>query len=523
MSGERLYNGIVLPEEWPPRRTREDIQKRDPMPVPYLRQQPEVIPIDVGRQLFVDDFLVERTTLTRTFHAAEDYDANPVLKPEKRWEGIPGNPTAGAFSDGVFYDPAEKCFKMWYRVPSGTCYATSGDGIRWERSSLGLMPGTNLVCLAGSRDSSTIWLDLEEKDPGSRYKMFAFHRDPWLPSVYRSGDGIHWDLVSWCGKTGDRSTMFYNPFRKVWVYSIRESAFPGPWSYPANPVGRCRRYRECGDFFAGARWGDEEPAWWVGADHLDEPRPDVSEIQQELYNLDAVAYESVLLGLFSIWRHHPADRPKINEVLLGFSRDGFHWDRACRKAFIPVSERREDWNWFNVQSCGGGCLVVGDRLYFYYSGRGMAVNRAGRAVETQCTGLATLRRDGFASMDAGDAEGALTTRPVRFRGRYLFVNADVDEGELRAEVMGEDGMPLAPFTREACVPVREDRTLLAVRWQAREDLSELAGRPVRLRFHLKNGRLYAFWVSPNRSGASHGYVAAGGPGFTGPTDTVGAS
>ena len=45
---------------------------------------------------------------------------------------------------------------------------------------------------------------------------------------------------------------------------------------------------------------------------------------------------------------------------------------------------------------------------------------------------------------------------------------------------------------------------------------------VRFRFHLRNGELYAFWVSPEASGASHGYVAAGGPGFTGMTDTVGA-
>jgi hypothetical protein len=48
-------------------------------------------------------------------------------------------------------------------------------------------------------------------------------------------------------------------------------------------------------------------------------------------------------------------------------------------------------------------------------------------------------------------------------------------------------------------------------------------RPPRLRFrfYLKRGSLYAFWVSPDESGASLGYVAAGGPGFTGPRDTVG--
>ena len=44
---------------------------------------------------------------------------------------------------------------------------------------------------------------------------------------------------------------------------------------------------------------------------------------------------------------------------------------------------------------------------------------------------------------------------------------------------------------------------------------------LKLRFTLTNGRLYAFWVSPEATGASHGYVAAGGPGFKGPTDTVG--
>ena len=52
-----LYNGIELPEPWPPR--AEDFPN-DPQRPPYLASPPEVIPIDVGRQLFVDDFLVEK-------------------------------------------------------------------------------------------------------------------------------------------------------------------------------------------------------------------------------------------------------------------------------------------------------------------------------------------------------------------------------------------------------------------------------------------------------------------------------
>src|SRR5436305_6244703 len=72
--GEALYNGIRLPSAWPPPQltplpTRRGELPRDPPALPsYLKTRPAVIPIDVGRQLFVDDFLVAETTLTRPFH-----------------------------------------------------------------------------------------------------------------------------------------------------------------------------------------------------------------------------------------------------------------------------------------------------------------------------------------------------------------------------------------------------------------------------------------------------------------------
>jgi len=77
MMTEKLYNGIELPAEWPPRHL--DRTSDTPMPVPYLQAPPAVIPIDVGRQLFVDDFLISDSTLTRTFHRAgfASLDAGP--------------------------------------------------------------------------------------------------------------------------------------------------------------------------------------------------------------------------------------------------------------------------------------------------------------------------------------------------------------------------------------------------------------------------------------------------------------
>jgi hypothetical protein len=136
------------------------------------------------------------------------------------------------------------------------------------------------------------------------------------------------------------------------------------------------------------------------------------------------------------------------------------------------------------------------------------------------TGLAVLRRDGFASLDAGQAGGTLTTRPVRFRGKHLFVNAAVAGGELTAEVLDERSRVVSGLARGDCVPLWADKTLQEVTWK-RGTLAGVGGKVVQLRFHLKGGRLYAFWVSGGRSGASQGYVAAGGPGFTGLTDTVG--
>jgi hypothetical protein len=334
-------------------------------------------------------------------------------------------------------------------------------------------------------------------------------------SIHFSGDGIHWRQAGKSGRVVDRSTVFWNPFRRVWVYSIRHMY---PWSRGTYGAERRRSYMEDADVLAGSRWEVGEPLPWTDVDRLDPQREDLK-IKPQLYNLDCVAYESLILGLFTIWRGQPADRQKPNNVVLGYSRDGWHWHRPDRRAFCPVSDKQGDWNANNVQSAGGGCLVVGDQLYFYVSGRAGVPGSNKTGVCT--TGLATLRRDGFASMDAEESEGTLTTRPVRFSGRRLFVNVEAPSGELRAEVLDEGGRVLEPHSRRACEPIRADKTLEEVHWKGVGDLAALAGKSVRFRFHLKSGRLYAFWVSPDASGASHGYVAAGGPGFTGPADTVG--
>ena len=294
---ETLYNGITLPSPWPPVRAQlSDIPQRPH----YLAAPPGVINIDVGRQLFVDDFLIDESSLHRTFHQASYHSGNPVLTPERDWEmrdphaaltGLAPSPSAMTFSDGVFFDPAERVYKMWYMAgyQQDTALAISSDGVKWQRPALDVVRGTNIVSTQ-KRDSNTVWLDLDARDPNARYKMAGYDLGIKALRLHLSRDGVHWQPAGVSGPCGDRSTFFYNAFRKNWVFSLRQDD---------SGMNRSRRYLESPDF-ASTRWTAADPVLWTGADTADLARPEMKTTPRQLYNLDAVAYESVLLGLFSI-------------------------------------------------------------------------------------------------------------------------------------------------------------------------------------------------------------------------------
>jgi len=85
------------------------------------------------------------------------HPADPVLKPDKPWETAGKSNVAYPYSGGVWYDPAGQLFKLWYSagteawVTHWLSYATSADGIRWERPALDVVkPGTALWMDVGS-------------------------------------------------------------------------------------------------------------------------------------------------------------------------------------------------------------------------------------------------------------------------------------------------------------------------------------------------------------------------------------
>lgn len=524
-NGEVLYNGITLPQEWPP--VSIDKFGNGEMPVPYLDSKPEVININTGRQLFVDDFLIEETTLKRSWHKAEKYDGNPVMKPEtaqelgrKKSNGTSFAPMAAPFSGGVWYDSADNLFKMWYCAGwfDGTALATSKDGINWERAEYDVQSGTNLVIPLrnAQRDSAAVIMDPYTNDPTQKYKMFLWSR-PVGGEVYTSADGIHWGAPTSVASTGDRTTIFYNPFRNKWVYSIRSY-----WS------GRARSYSECDDLIKGVNL--ENTVKWARADSLDIPDPTIKNTPV-LYNLDAVAYESVMLGAFTILLGPENDvcseggYPKITELHMGFSRDGFHWSRSeDRTAFIGATRQKGSWERGYLHSNAAICMVNDDELWFYYTAFEGDESKAGSSYDSASngmycnasTGLATLRRDGFASMGT-DTKGTLTTEKVTFDGKYLFVNANAKS--VKAEILDENGKVIDGYSINDCVSVKGDTTKAMLSFN--KDLSSLSGKTVKIRFTVEEGELYSFWVTDDaENGASNGYLAGGSVGQNGLLDTA---
>ncbi len=514
--GEVLYNGIMLPAEWPPQLKEVPA---DPVTPHYLVSPPKLIPIDVGRQLFVDDFLIESTTLKRQCHQAEHYQGNPLAV-----SGADGPSGLGAYNGGLWWDYTDGKIKYWHKLSLKVYNLSySQDGIHWDAPKFDVKPGTNTV-LEQEQHSNAVLISPDQTDPKKRYVIiYSLTFDP--PGFCRywfkySADGIHWgERHATDADCGDRSCAFYNPFRKVWVYSMRMG-----WVGP-----RTRRYWEVRDLEKGPYWKSDPvigAPYWTGADSADPRRDDVIDAETkdrgfdyepkagvpcQLYSLDCVPYESLMVGMFSVWHGQPQDAqgkniPKANMVSVGFSRDGWSFSRPDRRSLYETyGSYQESGELRNIQGVCGGCLSMGDYLYLYTGSSG--------------TRLGLLRRDGFASMDAGREAGDLVTRPVSFTGKFLFVNVAAAQGKLRVAVLNEAGDPIKGFGLEDCRPITCDKTLQPVTWRGGDDLAALAGKPVRFRFELNNGQLYSFWVTPDKSGASHGY--GGGPGYTAATDSVG--
>jgi hypothetical protein len=95
-------------------------------------------------------------------------------------------------------------------------------------------------------------------------------------------------------------------------------------------------------------------------------------------------------------------------------------------------------------------------------------------------------------MHAGARGGEFTTRPLVVAGSRLELNyATSAAGSLQVEVQDEAGRPLPGFAAGDMPPLYGDEFGVTVRWKTGASLAALRGRPVRLRFLLRDADLFA--------------------------------
>ena len=470
------------------------------------------------RELFLDDFLVERTGGTVNFQLHHPVAREQVIHHNRSWEG-----TASGYhtvlQDGDTY-------RMYYRGSNfnlvnnrihhtnreTACYAESADGIHWTTPELGLFEHE------GSRDNNIIW-----SGPGSHNFSAFLDQRPGCPAqerfkafgglksttggmlLFTSADGIRWKkardkAVITNGAFDSTNIGFWDPtikkYRAYWRYFKKGLTKQG-----AGVGDRAIRTAISKDLFT---WTDEHDLTYTDF-------PD-----QQMYTNNVIPYlraPHILIGfpmryIERGWSPSMRALPDLEkrefraaahirygtaltETQIMASRDGVRFKRWNEAFLRPGIQRHDSWYYahhdvaWNIVTTKSSLPGGPDELSFYatsghWHGDGTKITRH------------TLRQDGFVSANCPFAGGTVITRPLTFDGSRLTVNFSTSAaGTIKVELQSADGKPITGFTLDDSDDIVGDELDRTVTWNGSPDVSGLAGKTVRLRITISDGDLYA--------------------------------
>ena len=476
--------------------------------------------IDIGstKQLFVDNYLIESLTNTKqVMNPAQKVEHNPVIRPERPWEGNDVRPSH------VMFDEKDQVFKMWYSArtfranqgkdeimvegedDSVVCLATSEDGLHWERPVLGMVKfqgSTETNILPARSFMPYFFQDLHEEDPAKRYKGLIRLGSTTTPGMqkathdfvlaqfelYHSPDGFNWtpdennpviDTSPRVGRWGPTDFMGWDPIRQTYAVHMENCL------HRRCPLGK----RLIGRAESPDMIHFSDPETILIPDEQDSP-------DTEFYAMPAITYEGIYVGMLWIFRttnttHHPQ---------IVFSRDGIHYNRNYREPFI-VRGAKGDFDATSIYVITP--VVHGNCIFTYYTGTNW------RSPETLLTlgdkaiagvGLAITLLDGFVSLDGARTNWSeMVTRSFGFSGTQLHLNLSsalqqwgAGPCEVRVEILSPNHEPLSGFTFEDADPITISGQDHVVSWQGKSELNELSNKTIKLRFYFKNAKLYSF-------------------------------
>jgi len=422
-------------------------------------------------------------------------------------------------------------WRLFYGTCSPNCgqqlllYANSSDGLRWEKPALGHFPiglvrpdlkaiGTanNILAVGGGIG---VIEDERATDPSRRFiafgpGCFGFHSF----HTCRMGFVANPSGVGWVPKEKDplypHADLAFSADGLVWPHGT-SIPWPSPQRYdchnnltpePAAASNASTRWlATTRDGFSGPTGrtiaiaasldGDDVPTFNTHA------APNVTlagTTDAQLYSQLTFRWHDVYLGLVMVYE---ATSPE------GRVR--------CKLAFARPADvtRVGGWRWVDTSSVGGlgwqemiplgapgsfdshicfaskpVSLDGAERIYY------MGGNGPHNGARNSSLGLATLRTDGFAGVQAWTGTGSFITVPLLVTGKTLTITADV-----AAEVGGAisigvvDGGP-AGLRPAHAAPVTSNSTDAAVIFQDEADFGKLVGSEMRLEVKLKRAMLY---------------------------------
>lgn len=464
--------------------------------VPLAADEP--ISIGARRELFVDRFLIEKLE-GASLQLQRPQPAGVALKFDQPWEGqVSGYVTV--IQDGDLY-------RMYYRgrpltgygdtdprAQEVTCYAESRDGITFIRPKLGL------VSFGGKKDNNAILADVGhvthnfapflDTRPGvlktERFKAVGGSSQSGL-IAYISEDGIHFQKLQdkpiiTGGAFDSQNNVLWSDHEQCYVCFFRTFKNGVRWITRTTSTDFLNWTPAVDMSFGDAPYEHlytNQTAAYFRAPHIyigTAARfwPDRRSLTDEQVN--ALKLDSPV--------NYGGLKSESSDAVLLTSRGGNRYDRTFLESLVRPGLELQNWT-ARSNYPARGVVATGPAEMSIYVQRHYGQ-------PTHYLERLTLRTDGFASIHAGYQPGELITKPIIFEGGRLTLNlASSAAGGVFVEIQDADGKPIPDFTLAECRELNTDDLACVVSWKNGSDVSSLAGKPIRLRFRLKDADLFA--------------------------------
>ena len=463
---------------------------------------PKVLPqFDIfarKKYLIMDSRIIEKTDNAKLTLGDPIKDPrNPLFAEDKPWE-----PYISNLYGSLIFDEKEQLYKLWYngfvasametktpldqrahvkwresRRKGGVCYATSKDGVKWEKPELGAVElgGTkknNIVLMAPH--GTTVIKDPRDPDPNKRYKAIL----PQAGKAWFSRDGIH-DWKEFRTEIPDRCDTRQAIF---WDNDLdRFVMYTRAWS--KKRLGR-KRYGQFG-YRLASRTTSRDFIHWPRATVVIEG-PD---LDRQIHDFTVFKTGGIYIGMAGMF-------DTLNDrqyVELAWSPDGLKWEWIeVGRRFIANSRTVGAYDWGCIFPCDPIVKKDGAIELYYGSNNGRFF---GWRDAFFCR--ATLRPDGWAGLEqiaagAHNRHATVITKPITVVGPKLGVNADVHPsgGYVGIDVYDPEGNHIGAsdyMTKSAANGI--------VKWKDVKgfNLAKYKGKKVKLHFKLQDAKLFSFY------------------------------